>query len=466
MTKRKKTNEKFNLFHKNQSKCFELLFHPKETLDCLFSINICPDKPQNEKLINLLKEAIFSKMNYLYDKTIDFSKYENFRFKSLNVKIAENYDQISILTENSKHPERFGLREFIPSFSHSMEKSISILAPGTNLINVTPNSNFIIPNENYISNPTITPIKVSQELKNIDCIIKEGHAYFIRCRTFIKIIAPSSIPINDSDQMIPVKMTLNSNDFTVYLANNLQILRFQLNEIQSVQKSNSNQKCFNIIDIIGNKFKFCQIDNIPESSCDDWIKAIVNYKNKCSDSFALIDASFEFPIVPNRMNITSKDFEYSISQDKNCHAEEKQIKSIEEKLKEKSIKNNNTSKKKIIKDRRQNNNKNTKQNKENKGNEYESSKSTSDEEVIEEEVGSVEEQSISSSSSSSNNSSSDSNRKSLSNDEINNSQDLIKEFKETNIKEKEVSNNSFNDKTKGESINSNESVYQRMNYLI
>jgi len=275
----------------SEKDCFELLFNQKNQIENLYAIRVCPSEAENSSLVlNRIKNSISNSFEKIYHApTIKLSSFHKFRFKSLTNNKNSN-KQISILPP-------------------MLTNSISIGAPGlpmaSSVLSPVPCAAQAVMPIGPFATPVAQVLDMSNLTKNIDCVLKECFVYYAKNSSSNKIIAPFSSKIHQvaADQYVPVKLTLNTNHLVVRLSDNAEILRFQLIEIEAVQKSQMNSRCYNVFDVIGNKFKFCQMENLINCSADNWISDIAKFKNQCADSFALTDASFETIVIPSSMTL-------------------------------------------------------------------------------------------------------------------------------------------------------------------
>jgi len=129
--------------------------------------------------------------------------------------------------------------------------------------------------------PQVDTNNLSKKIKNIECIMKQGYLFYLKPRTPAHILFIDLGFSQNYSQTFQVMIILNSSFFQVLLNGTTEILKLGLPDIQAVKKSNSNNKCFNIFDNLNQMHKFCQIDNLPYNSSDNWVDEIIKFKSFC-----------------------------------------------------------------------------------------------------------------------------------------------------------------------------------------
>jgi hypothetical protein len=115
-------------------------------------------------------------------------------------------------------------------------------------------------------------LNLNHKTKYIECVLKEGHLTL--AKTSLSEGGLSSL----GDEALAVKVILNTQNLRVFYSGDVEILKINLDELETVEKSMSNHKCFKINDSFGNIYKFC--GNNSESS-DEWIRDILKFKTEC-----------------------------------------------------------------------------------------------------------------------------------------------------------------------------------------
>jgi hypothetical protein len=167
----------------------------------------------------------------------------------------------------------------IISILHSTEpKQVTIFRP--TLPYIPPVK--ILPSPISIFSSPIQQVIHPPSLRNVPCFIKEGYL------NFLKPCSTNDCPL---PSYIPVKVSLGVNSFKVFSNGNMMMLKINLSEIEAVQSSDANNKCFNIFDSYSHIYEFCGSHHMVS---DDWIRDIMKFKIDCNGgSYAVNESSQE-----------------------------------------------------------------------------------------------------------------------------------------------------------------------------
>ena len=125
--------------------------------------------------------------------------------------------------------------------------------------------------------PEVNFNKISGHTKNIQCQLKEGYLYYIKPKNFLD----NNFMNLDAQEIFQVKLSLNLEYLSILVNDINEILRINLNEIQAVKKSYSENICFEIFDFFNKKFEFCQMENPEVDSANEWVDDIIKFKSYC-----------------------------------------------------------------------------------------------------------------------------------------------------------------------------------------
>ncbi len=291
--------------------CFSFLFHEKNQFDNLLRMTICPiefnDSLKIKNFLNFKNSIIRILINY-NSKSSNLEIFEKLRFKSSNEKnLNLNMNSISNrMKEKNAFQKQFSLLPNSPIIN-----VVSVSSPGPNpilskMITSIPFQsivNFDTFDRNNLNNISINDF--SHTIKSFDCSSKACFFYFLKSSSLdqVKTLSISNSLITQNENMIPVKLTLNNSHLIVRLSDNDEILRFKLTEIGTIQRNQINIKCFEITDIIENKYNFCQMDNLVGCNTEIWMQDILNYKKNCDSNLTLMDNSLNKILSPDNSQL-------------------------------------------------------------------------------------------------------------------------------------------------------------------
>ena len=256
--------EKNSNFQENKD-CFSFFFQNKQKLTSALNLDniiICTIEKNNSNNLQTIIFSIEEKLEFLNAKSESSKIFENIHFKSTEKKIKS--EQFQLLNPYNIHPNP------IMTIAPGVYQTSSLSVPGSNMINI-------------INFPAaITDIRTIFP-KKIDCVLKEGYLNFNRKIISQKTNKTSLVKgIEKTENFVPVRIKMTIDNISVFLIDMTEVVNLVLSEVLSVKKNKKNPKCFVITNSKKNKFKFCMLENTFETSCDDWVNDIMNFKNKCN----------------------------------------------------------------------------------------------------------------------------------------------------------------------------------------